>query len=245
VPHRGGSYVYPISAGESYVTEYAVVTVETAPEEGEEIEAGEYDPEAEAIEEKEEEAEGFKYNDPLNPEEQEDALFLSSSKHRDKNKPVKKREGRHILRQKPLPKGNPLYARPSYPKEEPGEIYNLNVGMCSEFNCPIWEVAINEGTFKVLEDRAEYWTADRCNSNIDTWWEWNLEIDLETTGNRRQQVKRGSGQHITYYCKFHVSIFPLAEIGLMTNYYSLQEWVFPNGYTERHAIRLHPPYYEN
>lgn len=246
VPHRNAGYTYPISAGQSYVTEYAIVTVNLVEEQiAEEEEGAGANAESGSYTESEETSEGFNFNDPLSQAEQDDLngyLYSGPGTHRNKEKPVPKRQARHMAHPQPLPRNSPLY-RPSNPKEESGEIKNLNVGACSGFNCPIWEMALDKGTFKVTNRLAEWWSPAGCDYNVMDWWSWNLSVKLLDVGHRRNEVKRGSNEHITYWCKFNVVIYPLPDLLCMVNHFSLQEWVFPNGYTERHMIERNPPFY--
>jgi sugar lactone lactonase YvrE len=239
VHHREAQVVYPVSAGESYITEYAIVTVEIPSPEKEAEEEG-YEPAEE----------GLIVNEPLSQSELEDAngfeLLENQGKHRDKEKPVPVKQSKQMERWQGLSQATSS----GHVKEEPGELYDLHSGMCSGLNCPIWKAEYSKGTIKVKENAAEYWSAPACESHIDFWWTLNLTIDWEGIGHRRNEVKKGSGEHIAYWCVFTIKIYLVPDPDLpipdeMDQKYSLQDWVFPNGYQARHVYKRPPPVIQN
>lgn len=117
------------------------------------------------------------------------------------------------------------------------------MGECSEFNCDIWQTNIDEGSYKVTAKVARIWSPAGCHSHVNDWWSWNLSVKPKEVATRPGEVERGSGEHLTTWCKFNVDIFPLPEEYCMESFLSLQQWVYPNGYTVRHIYNRAKPYY--
>lgn len=236
VPHRNQGYTYPVSAGKSYETGYAMVTV-FIPSEGEEAEAEEEDAEelADPI--------TFEELSELNGELASMTQYKGSGQHRDPNKPIKRRQARKLIRVKQNGKkvDPPASASNGPGSGDAAKVFGLRGGTCSKGNCDVWQIEFDEGTFA----RGSNWAAVNpggdpqnwaCSHHVDDWWTWNIDMDLGPDGvDKPTLVYKGEGKHLTYWCEYNVEIYPLPELFTMDQDQVIEDWVYPNGYQVTHG----------
>lgn len=246
VQHRGKQLVYPVAAGQSYETGYAVVTLVLA------------NPPPPASEEAEDGVEGTETEDlgPLDADEQQDAFeWLNGVRpRRDKDKPVHLRQAKRLARnvsfgQAPPPTFTHLVGGPGGGSNEIEEVEPIVGRICSGFTngCDIWDVDFDDNgshssTYGVnFKWNGSQWVrtyvADRgpvyCSHSISWWWSLNVFIEGVGCGvHNPHSVKPGSEQHLSYYYKYNVAIFVVPELpGEVADKRStLVTQVFPNGY---------------
>jgi sugar lactone lactonase YvrE len=232
VPHRNQGYTYPVVAGQGYETGYATVTV-YIPDEEETVE-------------------------PLSPEEQqeldEDAFFMNAfkgtTKTRNRNKPFTKKQAKRLARIKkngrtvPAPSAS-ASSSPGYPSQPPKRTFALSGRTCAEFNCDIWQVELNEGTFV----RGPNWVVPSaymheekwsCDHHVSDWYTWNIDLDLGDEGIDGSHIERGSGEHLTFWCDFNVQIYPIPVELAFDGDQALEVEVYPNGYQVSHGVWKSP-----
>jgi hypothetical protein len=234
VQHKSKSYAYPVVAGQAFEVGYSSVYVELPVTE-----------EAEALDIEEEEAWG---SEPLSPEEFADATgWMSSSvPFRNSSKSVTLKQARRIARFK---KGvtrvpPPAVASVGGPEGNSGggfEHFSFVRGKaCSDFDCSIWDVEFAPETQFVIARRAtmaggvQYAAphgVSHCGADVMDWWSLNLNITMVAAGTRGPAlVRKGSGEYLTFWCKYNVRIFPIPEVYFLENESTLVSRVYANGY---------------
>ena len=237
VPHRNQGFTYPVSAGQSYETGYAIVTVYIP------------DPE-EAI-------------DPMTPEEGIDLSddvangflqsagplpFSSQSKQRNRNKPVTRKQARRLMRAKtqglraPAPEAGPS-GGPGSCCEKPWRAVETAGKVASDFNEEIWDVEIQDGTFRKTDSYVAvgpHTTEPKCDDDVLWYWKLNLLISNQAGIDHLGPgiAWRGSGQHLTYRCTYSIFIGPIPEEYVMEAQNELQLLVYPNGYQTSRATEI-------
>jgi sugar lactone lactonase YvrE len=239
VQHRVVGVTYPVSAGSSYETGYAMVTVWTPPEEETQ----------DAIDEEE-------ANDPitfeelteLNAETNQMVMLRGTHSHRDPNKPIKRRQARKMIR---AHKPGTTVPPPASALNGPGaservKYVPMRGHICSNWECGIWQIEFDEGSFSLgySEKTGRHWAAISpfgdpsnwsCSHHVDDWWTWNIDMDLGPDGYYPPTlVYKGSGQHLTFFCEYNVAVFPLPEAYIMDQDKVIELWAYPNGYAVTH-----------
>jgi hypothetical protein len=248
VKHRGQGVTYPVSAGSSYETGYATVTVMIPAEEEAQ----------DAIDEEE-------ANDPitfeelseLNAEVSSANLAKGTGNHRDSKKPIKRRQARKMIRSRKseitVPPPTAASASNGPGAAEHYRYVPLRGNTCSNFDCDIWKLEFDEGSFSIgyTEQTGRHWAAISphgdpqnwaCSHHVSDWWVWNLDMDLGPDGvDSPTIVYMGEGKHLTFWCEFNVEIFPLPELYTMDQTKVLELWTYPNGYAVTHTTDQRSP----
>ncbi|HET7417267.1 MAG TPA: NHL repeat-containing protein [Solirubrobacterales bacterium] len=236
VHHKTGGFVYPVTAGQSYETGYAVVTAIFTTEEEREANEEAAEP-LTPVEEAE-----------LNAEVSEGLLqssgpyaFSSTSHQRDRNKPISSKKAKRIMRPKrsgrevPAP-GASASGGPGSCCGEPYNPIETNGRIASSFNDDIWDVEIQDGYFYKFKDWVQVgWNREaepKCDDDVLWYWKLNLLISNQSTpGNVGPALaRRGSGDHLTYRCLYTILMGPLPEEYVMEEGSEMQLRVYPNGY---------------
>lgn len=245
VHHRVPGVVYPVLAGQSYETSYhpaEVIGPLTNPEPIPSAEAGGTEAEDEALDAAE----------PLTSAELQeltDALKGGSGPHRDPNKPVPLKLANHILRRHVTQRtvSAPAIASVGGPGGNGTggweKFFHVAAFSCSDADCDIWHVHYADETDFSL-DRTGSTSGNReyaaphggvhCGSEVEWWWSFNVEIETVKAGTRGpNEVNRGSGEHLTYWCKYHERVLyvpTLEDTNVDTANTVLIDQVYPNGY---------------
>lgn len=196
--------------------------------------------------------ESLSNQEPMTPSELKeisDSLNAGSGQHRNPNKPVPIKQARHILRKHIVRAAIPapnisLIGGPGgngsggWEKE-----FHVGAETCSQVACGIWQVRYApETTFKLVrtgsasghQEYAAPAGGAHCGSNVDFWWSLNLEVEAISAGTRGPAVvNSGSGEHLTFWCKFHMKIFFLPDIDspeVLEETSVLIDQVFSDGY---------------
>jgi hypothetical protein len=246
VHHRAKAFVYPVIAGQAFETSYVPGTVVMPPTEQEiEQQAQSEDEGNEAVEDLE------SAREPLSPAEFSDAteFLFGGGAHRNPNKPITLKQARHISRKhspRPTisaPRVNLIGGPGANGAGGYEYTYDVSARTCSALICDIWNVHYSPETEFALvrtgsnSGNVEYaspYGEVHCGEDTNFWWSLNLEVDPESAGTRGPTVvHKHSGEHLTFWCKFHLSIWYVPEIKgpeMLSNDSVLIDQVFPNGY---------------
>lgn len=239
VKHWVAGVTYPVSAGSSYETGYATVTVYIPSEE-----------EAQDAIDEEEAKDPITFEEltELNGETNQMVLLRGTHSHRDPNKPIKRRQARKMIRSH---KPGTTVPPPASVLNGPGaservKYVPMRGHICSNWECHIWQIEFDEGSFSLgySEKTGRHWAAISpygdpstwaCSHHVDDWWIWNIDMDLGPDGvDSPTLVYKGSGQHLTFWCEYNVGMYPLPELYTMDQDKTMELWAYPNGYAVTH-----------
>jgi hypothetical protein len=239
VPHKAKGFSYPVLAGQSYQVGYSSVVAN--------IVLPELNEEPEDVEEEE------WLLEPLSPAEHSDLLgYLSGGgPQRNPFKPITVKQAKRLAKSKRItrrvpPPTVPLIGGPGGNGSGGYELaFPLRGYRCSEFDCDIWNVKFDDETQFIVglpgtnSHFVRYATAGThidCDGDVMFWWELNITLSTGEAGTRGpKQVKKGSGEYLTFFCKFNIAISPLPEAYFLDLEETMITRVYANGYQVNYA----------
>ncbi len=216
VEHRQQGVVYPVTAGQAYETSYTAPVAGPAPEAKEEREARERAEEEERL------------------RLEEEMLAIEAA-----GGPFTLAQAEKMIRPSRIGMKVPA------PPQESGEAstskirtFELDVHHCAAGGCDAWKAEIYGGGF-VRGRNYVNWSNVPFHCKTTTGKYPFIDTHVEIVGYVGPgAVYKGEGRHLTAWCHFTVSVQPIPEIGTVSKTFSLQDWVFPNGYQEGYSKEI-------
>jgi streptogramin lyase len=230
VEHRSGSYVYPIMAANYWETSFVVPIEVEKPEDEIEIRERE-EREQRELEEREREEREAEENGGSPPPPPPPSQ-------------VTERMARRYAEFGP--ERDPDVAAPPLPP--PGaatasdvRYYQIYRSSCGH-SCDWWKAKLYNATFIRHAESAEWEHGTQVDAHVDQSFLFEAVI-FDTTWNcgavGPDFVRKGSGEHLIAYAHFTIEVPWAAPSGEtmapFENNFALQDWIYPNGYQEKHV----------
>jgi sugar lactone lactonase YvrE len=224
------SFVYPIVAGASWETSYAVPVIVEGPEDETQIRERE-EREQRELEEREREEREVEENGSAPPPPPPPSQVTEKMARRYAEFG---------------PERDPDVAPPPLPP--PGaatasavryfQIYRSSCG----HSCDWWKAKLYNATFIRHRESAEWEHGTQVHAHVDQSFAFEAVI-FDTTWNCGAVgpvfVRKGSGEHLIAYAHFTIEVPWAAPAGEtmapFENNFALQDWIYPNGYQEKHV----------
>lgn len=231
VEFHSGTFVYPIVAGQGWETSYTAPVIVEGPEDEAEI--------LKRLREEREERE----REERERLEAEGVVFSESEELPPPPTPLSEKQAKWLVSFGPF--GTDA-AAPPYPSgggasastTRTFQIYKSSCGP----SCGKWNAHVYNASFIRGEKWAKWEAGTQVHAGVSQSWKWEALI-WDTTWNcgtvGPTLVKKGEGEHLIAYAKFTMeSYFTKKGSPTITpteNNFALQDWVYPNGFQEKHV----------
>lgn len=223
VDHRSASYVYPVVAGQGWETSYEVPVVVEGPEDEYEEWKHQLEEEEQRQRELEAEWEGLEPSPPPLPLTEKQAEWLVSFGHFEEETT-------------PPPSPGPNQATAS--RVRTFQIYRSQCGP----SCGKWKAKVYNASFLQGPDWVKWEPGTEVHASVDQKWEWESVI-WDTTWNcgaiGPRFVDRASGEHLIAYAHFTIESWFGSKVAPKEKNFGLQDWVYSNGFQEKHVKDWH------
>lgn len=222
IEFHSGNFVYPIVSGQGWETTYAAPVIVERPEDEAEILQRERE-EREQEERERAEAEGIEVPEgeeppppPLPLTQKQAEWFISFGSFGTDPAPP------------PYPTGGA-----SASTVRTFQVYRSQCGpSCSKWNAKLYNASFLRGY-----NWAKWEPGTEVHAKVDQNWKYEL-VFLNTTWNcgtfGPTFVKKASGEHMTAYAHFTIEDWFGASRTPRENNFALQDWIYPNGFQEKH-----------
>lgn len=231
VEFHTGAFVYPVVAGQGWETSYTAPVIVEGPED-----------EAEIIQREREEREQ-REQEERERLEAEGVTFSESEELPPPPTPLSEKQAKWLVSFGPF--GTDA-AAPPYPSEKGAsastirtfQIYKSSCGP----SCAKWNAHVYNASFLRGFNWAKWEPGTEVHAGVSQSWKyealiWDTTWNCGTVG--PTFVKKGSGEHMIAYAKFTMESWFLKKGGPTAtpteNNFALQDWVYPNGFQEKHV----------
>ena len=231
VEFHGGGFVYPVVAGAGWETSYTAPVIVEGPEDETQIHEREerehHELEEREREEREAEENGGAPPPPPPPSQVTEKMARRYAEFGPERDPD--------VAPAPLPP--PGAATASAVRDF--QIYRSSCG----HSCDWWKAKLYNATFIRHTESAEWEHGTQVHAHVDQAFAFEAVI-FDTTWNcgavGPDFVRKGSGEHLIAFAHFTIEVPWAAPAGEtmapFENNFALQDWIYPNGYQEKHVM---------
>lgn len=233
VEHHSGTFVYPIVAGQGYETSYNSPVISAAPEAA---------PEREAREKEEEEAR-LKFEKEIRQIEQEgreelEALEREQQEHFAHSSHLTRAQAERMTKADEGTYGIPAPSFPEGATDSKVRTFQIYANVCQIDHCAEWEAELYNASYIRRYESVEWEPGSQVHAHVDSDWPYNWVIQHQTWNCGwvgPAKVVKESHEHLIAYQHFTIWAF-FWDDNIFEGNFALQDWVFPNGYQERHVM---------